>query len=195
MHGKEAGDHPGDESDDAYERFLHDIEESLQAQDAAEAAEHAPVEDAPPTDSDYFVEWDEGQPSWEQLWNSNQSLRRALGELKFADEEAREATKQKTERLKAKVAALVTTTELRKWGATKAYSLATGSMSFWVVIIGFQAAMKTAAGVAPLDNNVLIAITTGCTVNVLAAFLGVIRGLFPHKPDPSRRKRKSPKAR
>lgn len=30
-----------------------------------------------------------------------------------------------------------------------------------------------------ISDNALIAITTGVTVNVLAAFLGVIRGLFP----------------
>jgi hypothetical protein len=38
-----------------------------------------------------------------------------------------------------------------------------------------------------ISDTALIAITTGVTVNVLAAFLGVIRGLFPtdqsHKPE------------
>jgi len=38
-----------------------------------------------------------------------------------------------------------------------------------------------------ISDTALIAITTGVTVNVLAAFLGVIRGLFPtdkaHQPD------------
>ncbi len=33
-----------------------------------------------------------------------------------------------------------------------------------------------------LSDNILIAITTGATINVLAAFLGVIRGLFPSPP-------------
>lgn len=33
------------------------------------------------------------------------------------------------------------------------------------------------------SDQVLIAVTTGVTVSVLAAFLGVIRGLFPGKDE------------
>lgn len=75
----------------------------------------------------------------------------------------------------------LTTTRLRGDYADKAYKLASGSIAFWVIIIGFEAIVRL---VVPgdkviLSDPVLIAITTGCTVNVLAAFLGVIRGLFP----------------
>lgn len=191
MHGKDADDHEPAEPNE-YKKYFEEIEDYIRARDAVEIAQHAAPEDEPPVDSDYAVDWEvDEKPSYEQLEQYTQSLQRMLGEVEFADKEARDASKQKTRKLEAKVGALIATTELRKWGATKAYSLATGSISFWIVIVGFQAVVKTATGVPPLDDSVLIAITSGCTVNVLAAFLGVIRGLFPHKPEQPRHKRKS----
>ena len=38
-------------------------------------------------------------------------------------------------------------------------------------------------GIEMWSDQVLIAVTTGVTVSVLAAFLGVIRGLFPGKDE------------
>ena len=192
MHGKDTDENTEPPSDaDEYDRYFDEIEEAIRAREAAGAAADPPLEDEPPFDPDYSLDWEEGEkPSYDQLLKYAQSLQRAVGEVEFADKEARDASKQKTRKLEAKVSALIATTELRKWGATKAYSLATGSISFWVVIMGFQAVVKTATGVPPLDNSVLIAITTGCTVNVLAAFLGVIRGLFPNRKDSDRDARK-----
>lgn len=73
------------------------------------------------------------------------------------------------------------TTELRGEYAEKAYKLAARSIWFWIAIVGVEAAVQifSPVGKRVLSDPVLIAITTGCTVNVLAAFLGVIRGLFP----------------
>jgi hypothetical protein len=68
---------------------------------------------------------------------------------------------------------------LREKYADKAYQLACGCICFWVVVIAYAAFIQTALNRPPLSDTVLIAVTTGVTVNVLAAFLGVIRGLFP----------------
>jgi hypothetical protein len=71
--------------------------------------------------------------------------------------------------------------KLRKRYAKKAYSLAGGSIAFWIITVGFQAITHLATDKSALDASVLIAITTGCTINVLAAFLAVVKGLFPAK--------------
>jgi hypothetical protein len=86
------------------------------------------------------------------------------------------------------------TTQLRSDYAEKAYKLAKGSIFFWVAIIASEALTRLVlqSDKAVLSDAVLIAVTTGCTVNVLAAFLGVIRGLFPssHHSAGSRGKKK-----
>ena len=69
---------------------------------------------------------------------------------------------------------------LREKYANKAYDLSTGCISFWVVAISAQGVIKAVTNVELFSDAVMIAITTGVTVNVLAAFLGVIRGLFPN---------------
>lgn len=69
---------------------------------------------------------------------------------------------------------------LRETYADRAYKLAEGCISFWVVMLGCQGVVKVVAGVSMWSDNVIIAATTGVTVSVLAAFLGVIRGLFPN---------------
>ena len=73
--------------------------------------------------------------------------------------------------------------KLRRKYARKAHEFAKASLSIWIITIGYQAIIDTATGgkIKPLDDSVLIAITTGCTVNVLAAFLAVVQGLFPRK--------------
>lgn len=68
---------------------------------------------------------------------------------------------------------------LRNVYADKAYRLACGCICFWVIAIGAVGVVHAVTGVQALSDAVMIAITTGVTVNVLAAFLGVIRGLFP----------------
>lgn len=68
--------------------------------------------------------------------------------------------------------------ELREKFADKAYKVAKYGLYWWACVLLLSAVGK-AAGKEVFSDNVLIAITTASTVNLLAAFLGVIRGLFP----------------
>lgn len=49
-----------------------------------------------------------------------------------------------------------------------------------MVMLGCQGVIKAVTGIEMWSDKVIIAATTGVTVSVLAAFLGVIRGLFPN---------------
>lgn len=69
---------------------------------------------------------------------------------------------------------------LREKYADKAYNLATGCLSMWVVLLGASGIINALQGREMWSDKVIIAVTTGVTVSVLAAFLGVIRGLFPN---------------
>lgn len=80
--------------------------------------------------------------------------------------------------------------ELRSTYAGKAYKLAFGCIQFWAVAISLNAIIYVLTGKLMISDNAMIAITTGVTVNVLAAFLGVIRGLFPSDSIKSKRKKK-----
>jgi len=69
--------------------------------------------------------------------------------------------------------------KLRKKYASLAFKFAVGGSLFWAFLLiwtGFASYYTTKA---PFSDNVLIAITTATSVNLFAAFLGVIRGLFP----------------
>lgn len=68
---------------------------------------------------------------------------------------------------------------LRNRYAGKAYNLACAGLIFWGLAVSGSGIAHSATGRSMLSDSVLIAITTGATINVLAAFLGVIRGLFP----------------
>lgn len=70
---------------------------------------------------------------------------------------------------------------LREKYAQKAYELACACISMWAVLLGAQGVIKALTGQEMWSEKVIIAVTTGVTVSVLAAFLGVIRGLFPHR--------------
>jgi len=72
---------------------------------------------------------------------------------------------------------------LRRDYARNACWLVVGILSFWAIIVLGVAIWSGCTGgrVRPLSDTVLIAITTGATANVFAAFLSVIRGLFPSK--------------
>lgn len=76
---------------------------------------------------------------------------------------------------------------LRDTYAKKAYELAADCIHFWIFLILANGLITAMLGKQVISDTALIAITTGVTVNVLAAFLGVIRGLFPtdkaHQPD------------
>lgn len=68
---------------------------------------------------------------------------------------------------------------LRDTYAKKAYELAADCIHFWIFLILANGLITAMLGKQVISDTALIAITTGVTVNVLAAFLGVIRGLFP----------------
>lgn len=68
---------------------------------------------------------------------------------------------------------------LREKYADKAYQLAFGCLWWWAVMLVASGVVNMARGEPMWSDKVLIAVTTGVTVSVLAAFLGVIRGLFP----------------
>ena len=70
---------------------------------------------------------------------------------------------------------------LRDTYAKKAYGLAAGCLIAWISLLCAYGAIRITLGIETWSDQVLIAITTGVTVSVLAAFLGVIRGLFPGK--------------
>lgn len=77
---------------------------------------------------------------------------------------------------------------LRDTYAGKAYGLAASCIAIWTVLLAIQGVIKAMTGVDLWSDQVIIAVTTGVTVSVLAAFLGVIRGLFPNKDQEGARK-------
>jgi hypothetical protein len=83
--------------------------------------------------------------------------------------------------------------ELRSTYANKAYYLAASCILFWAVAISANALYYGISGKLVISDNALIAITTGVTINVLAAFLGVIRGLFPSDTPKKKERRKQRK--
>lgn len=62
--------------------------------------------------------------------------------------------------------------------AKKAYRLATISLIGWAVLLIAYALINFSFRFQIFSDTVLIAITSAVTLNVFAAFLGVIRGLF-----------------
>lgn len=68
---------------------------------------------------------------------------------------------------------------LRDVYSQKAYELAADCIHFWIFLVLANALILALLDKQVVSDTVLIAVTTGVTVNVLAAFLGVIRGLFP----------------
>ena len=77
------------------------------------------------------------------------------------------------------IADMASNRQLRQRYAGKAYGLAAGCLAMWTTLLSVQGAVKASTGIEMWSDQVLIAVTTGVTVSVLAAFLGVIRGLFP----------------
>ncbi|EHL6026559.1 TPA: hypothetical protein RMT45_001011 [Escherichia coli] len=68
--------------------------------------------------------------------------------------------------------------KLREVFAEKAYKVAKKSLYGWAILL-FAQGWFSLIGIQIFSDKVLIAITTAVTLNVFAAFLGVIRGLFP----------------
>jgi len=73
--------------------------------------------------------------------------------------------------------------QLRQVYAAKAYRMAASCIALWAMQLAVQGGVKATVGLDLWSDQVLIAVTTGVTVSVLAAFLGVIRGLFPGKDE------------
>ncbi|HDS6330270.1 TPA: hypothetical protein QHZ22_003807 [Escherichia coli] len=70
--------------------------------------------------------------------------------------------------------------KLRQRFAEKAYKVAKYGLYWWAVVLLLSAVGKI-TGVEVFSDNVLIAVTSASTLNLFAAFLGVIRGLFPSR--------------
>jgi hypothetical protein len=77
------------------------------------------------------------------------------------------------------VADRIANRELREKFAGKAYKVAKYGLYWWATVLLLSAVGKI-AGKDIFSDNVLIAITSASTLNLFAAFLGVIRGLFPN---------------
>lgn len=69
--------------------------------------------------------------------------------------------------------------QLRKKYAGRAFWFAVGGVAFWAVLLVWSGSSTYYSTKAPFSDNLLIAITTATSINLFAAFLGVIRGLFP----------------
>lgn len=67
---------------------------------------------------------------------------------------------------------------LRKEFAYKAYKIAVGCLVFWAIVVAVNMGSKWCRGDALFSDTALGIITTGTTVNVFAALLTVIKGLF-----------------
>ncbi|MDO4705731.1 MAG: hypothetical protein Q4A98_05935 [Comamonadaceae bacterium] len=71
------------------------------------------------------------------------------------------------------------TREMRGVYASKAYKLAKTALAGWGVFLLIAGISNACNGQPMFSDKIVIAVTTGVTVSVLAAFLGVIRGIFP----------------
>lgn len=69
--------------------------------------------------------------------------------------------------------------QMRKLYAEKAYTFASYTISFWAFL--FLAYFLSPPDKKPLNDTALAIFTTACTVNILAAFISIIKGLFPNK--------------
>lgn len=76
------------------------------------------------------------------------------------------------------VADRIANRELRAKFAGKAYKVAKLGLYGWALLL-IITIIGNVIGVNTLSDKVVIAITTATTLNLFAAFLGVIRGLFP----------------
>ena len=71
------------------------------------------------------------------------------------------------------------TREMRGIYAGKAYKIAKCALAGWAVFLLVAGISNAYTGQPMYSDRVVITVTTGVTVSVLAAFLGVIRGIFP----------------
>lgn len=69
---------------------------------------------------------------------------------------------------------------LRKEYAHRAIDLAEWAVWFWICMFIAVGVANGVAGRPILSDKALVTLTAGATINVLAAFIGIIRGLFPN---------------
>ena len=69
--------------------------------------------------------------------------------------------------------------ELRKKYAGRAFWFAVGGVAFWALLLIWDGCATYYTTAPPFSDKVLMVITTATSINLFAAFLGVIRGLFP----------------
>ncbi|WP_075882064.1 hypothetical protein [Vreelandella massiliensis] len=69
--------------------------------------------------------------------------------------------------------------QLREQYARYAFFFAVGCVAFWMIIVVWLGWASYYKARPVFSDRVMIAITTATCVNLFAAFLGVIRGLFP----------------
>lgn len=108
-------------------------------------------------------------------WQSDVHVKHAAASLGIAHQDAPPAAAAAVEddKLDRKQAR-----ELRDKYAERAYRLAARALMFWACVLAFSGWQAWCEGRPMWSDTVLIAITTGVTVSVLAAFLGVVRGIF-----------------
>ncbi|MBB5862570.1 hypothetical protein [Xanthomonas sp. 3058] len=74
--------------------------------------------------------------------------------------------------------------ELRRKYASRAVGLAYVGVVFWCVMFLATGIARSVFDTSFLSDAALITLTTGATVNVIAVFLVVVRGLFPPEARP-----------
>lgn len=87
----------------------------------------------------------------------------------------------KEQRLLEEIANLKSDREMRKEYAQKAYEFAKYTIAFWAFL--FFVYFLSPPNGKPLNDTALGIFTTACTINILAAFISIIKGLFPSKKD------------
>lgn len=90
-----------------------------------------------------------------------------------------ELDKEKLNSLKEKNSKSKDDREMRKIYAEKAYNFAAYTISFWAFL--FLAYFLSPPDKKPLNDTALAIFTTACTVNILAAFISIVKGLFPSR--------------
>ncbi|MFS7307438.1 hypothetical protein [Rahnella inusitata] len=105
------------------------------------------------------------EKAYDDLKNALESLTNAVEQI---DTRGREIENDRQQQL----------IDLRETYAGKAYKVAKYGLYWWGAVILLSAVGK-GVGKDIISDEVLIAITTASTLNLFAAFLGVIRGLFP----------------
>jgi|GEM_PF-6670077 hypothetical protein len=101
----------------------------------------------------------------------------ADAELKFFGKS--DKAKEKQRGRKVKNDRLQQDMDLREKHAEKAVGLAQVAVGCWIFLFAFAGCMNLAQGKQFLTDKALVTLTAGATVNVIAVFLVVVKGLFP----------------